>query len=435
MTNTLKCAACNIVIDELLAYVQNKISVVDEVTLKRICVSAFTSSEIKTSKSLLFESLPTDRRKILRKNKGKEERDLDDIICVFKSVDPDVIPVFVARELERLPPVLFDHLDCTKLLKDLTRLNAEIEEVKNTYVTVKQIEELRLYIHELKHASLPPSLNPAAYVNMRRGAWNLDSGPVGLTMSHNSTSDEQEVHQSGNLQNISDIIIPDTQIVGNRNQNDDAMICTPLSRAVCKNDSPVAPAAKPISCERSADIQNTTLSPITDAVMQTTRTSAPEKAQDDPGSQSSHPRKSNMVLSKDKENINEWQMVKKRNKKPKYRYLGVLGKSEASLSSFKAAEKRIPIFITNIHSDAVEVDIVNYIKKKTQEKVSLEKIYTKKAVDHKAYKFLVPESKLSLFLDEKLWPQGIIFRRFIHYKNRQADTKTSAGGPIPSKYE
>lgn len=104
MANRVKCATCNIVIDELLAYIHNKLSVIDEESLKRICVSAFTSSEISKSKSLLFESLAADQRKIIRKRKGKEERNIDDIICVLKSVDPDKIPIFVARELEKLPP-------------------------------------------------------------------------------------------------------------------------------------------------------------------------------------------------------------------------------------------------------------------------------------------------------------------------------------------
>lgn len=92
-TSTLKCTSCNIVIDELLAYVQNKLSVIDEESLIRICVSAFKSDEIKKSKSLLFESLPTDKRKILRKKGGKENRDILDIIVLFKSVDPDIAPV------------------------------------------------------------------------------------------------------------------------------------------------------------------------------------------------------------------------------------------------------------------------------------------------------------------------------------------------------
>lgn len=115
MSVTVKCNVCNIVIDEMLSYIQNKLSVIDEETLVRLCTSAFTAAEIKISKALLFESVPTGKRNVLRKGDRKEQREINDIMNLFRTADPSSIPVFVARQLEKLPPILFDHLDCTKL--------------------------------------------------------------------------------------------------------------------------------------------------------------------------------------------------------------------------------------------------------------------------------------------------------------------------------
>lgn len=424
--NTLKCSQCNIVIDELLAYVQNKISVIDEETLKRICVSAFTSSEISKSKCLLFESLPPVQRKILRKGSKKEERDLDDIISVFKSVDPDIIPVFVARVLEKLPPILFDHLDCTKLLKDLTKLSSEIADIKATYITVQQFEELRSDIRNLKYASLPPSsVNlSTGYVNIKRGAWNMSSGPVGLTLDHNSSAEEHENLQGLQLQNNECNVL-------DVNKDNCALECTPQSQSMHENETStppvtteaesaidaVAPPIQLVSYERGG-MPSTEMSPISvnpgDTIQKiVTINSQPQTAN---------------------ESKNAWRTVNRRQKKPKYRYLGEKGKAETSTSSFKAAEKMTPIFITNVHNDTVESDIVDYIKSKTQVTVSLEKINTKKILNHKAYKFFVPETKVTEFLDENIWPDGIIFRRFVHYKNRRADGVALANGPQTSKY-
>ncbi|KAJ8715420.1 hypothetical protein PYW07_009902 [Mythimna separata] len=188
MTNILKCDKCNIVIDEMLSYIQNKVSVIDEETLVRICVSSFTSDEIKQSKSLLFDAIPSNLRKIIRKNKGKEGRDLTDIINLFKSAEPDDIPVFVARRLEKLPPITFDHLDCTKLLKDLVRMQAAMDEIKSTYATLENLRDLRTELFQIRNDSLPPT--SAFKVNAKRGAWLLDSGPMGLSHLHNSSVDE-----------------------------------------------------------------------------------------------------------------------------------------------------------------------------------------------------------------------------------------------------
>lgn len=183
MAFTVKCNTCNIVIDELLAYVQNKISIIDEERLTRICVSAFKNEEIIRSKALLFESLPTDKRKISRRRRGKENRDVEDIISLFKGTDPEVMPVFVARDLEKLPPVTFDHVDVTKLLKDLLILQTELSDIKSKYVTSEQLEELKLELRS--RVSVSDVSTPNQYrnirINTRRGAACLDSGPRGLS--------------------------------------------------------------------------------------------------------------------------------------------------------------------------------------------------------------------------------------------------------------
>lgn len=68
---------------------------------------------------------------------------IHDIISVFKVNDPDVLPVFVARDLEKLPPITLDHLDVSKLLKDLMIIQTEIKNIKSSYATVEQLETLK----------------------------------------------------------------------------------------------------------------------------------------------------------------------------------------------------------------------------------------------------------------------------------------------------
>jgi hypothetical protein len=115
-----------------------------------------------------------------------------------------------------------------------------------------------------------------------------------------------------------------------------------------------------------------------------------------------------------------WQRVSYRKKQTNnYRYVGKSG--NARDFNFRAADKKVPIFITNIHRDTMEDDIVRYIQSKTNDLVSLERINMKVERDHKAYKFFVTESKLSSYLDANIWPQGIVFRRFNSFKYRHAN--------------
>ncbi|XP_026738663.1 uncharacterized protein LOC113501674 [Trichoplusia ni] len=409
MSSTLKCSVCNIVIDELLSYIQNKISVIDEITLMRICTTSFSSEEIQKSKSLLFDSLSTDVRKISRKRKGKEVRDLEDIISLFKVTDPDAIPIFVARQLEKLPPITFDHLDCTKLLKDLLLVKEEIEQVKTTYASVKQLEDLRNEVIGLKNDRI--MYTPAQYINNKSGAWfdNNEANAINdSTIEVNSVCDKlqkEELVANSKLQNNSNCRYPkisDKEIVNCVNEEPSVVVTHRDMQKSPRTPPPLAPVTEN-KTKQQKDDQLTVL--ITSAPV------SPNAAESECESR----------------NNTEWRTISYK-KRSNYRYAGKAGTARDVQGSFKAAERKVPIFISNVHKDTMAKDIVSYIQSKTQDVVSLEKINTKKQKEHNAYKFFVSESKLSLFLDENIWPEGIIFRRFVHFKSkyvRDMSTKTA----------
>lgn len=96
-------------------------------------------------------------------------------------------------------------------------------------------------------------------------------------------------------------------------------------------------------------------------------------------------------------------------------YKGKMGNSTVETEyNFRAADRKIPIFITNVHKETSESDICKYNYVKTSENVTLYKLVMKNQSDHDAYKFFVSASKVQLFLDVKLWPRGIIFRCFVY---------------------
>lgn len=390
----------------MLSYIQNKISVIDEETLVRICKTSFSSDEIKNSKSLLFDSIPTDKIKIKRKNKGKEERDLADIVNLFKSTEPDLIPVFVARDLERLPPVLYDHVDCTKLLKDLLRVQTELKDVKSTYVTQDQLRDLRSEFLQLKNDSLPYHLSTTTQnVNKRRGAWLLDSGPMGLSDMQNPSVNES-LNNDNSETHYRDIMRVDLNNIVTQS-------------AVDQRSEPGGSRSE--KCEPPLKV----LSPTKTGSVTSPAPSGADQRQDqlrnDGGGASPHSVNVNARKPLLNNDSNEgWQRVSKR-KKPIYRYLGTTGVSKDKEGKFKAAERRIPIFITKVHKDTKEKDIVDYLYKETHEMIRLEKISFKQERDHNAYKFFVPEQKLSMFLNDKLWPEGIIFRRFVNFTQNKTN--------------
>lgn len=163
----------------MLAFVQNKLDVMDEQSLAQICESAFSAKDIEVAKSLLFESL--SKRPKARKRHGKTLRNIEDIICMLKETDPEQVPIFVAKDLEKLPPISFDHIDVTALLKKIVLLENSVKDIQLKYVKKVDLTE-EVY---KDFASNYPSFKQATKnINLKRGArYDLmhNSGPMALT--------------------------------------------------------------------------------------------------------------------------------------------------------------------------------------------------------------------------------------------------------------
>lgn len=103
------------------------------------------------AKSLLFESV--SKRPKTRKRQGKTLRNIEDTIGLFKEMDPEQVPIFVAKKLEKLPPISFDHIDVRALLKKIVLLEKSIFDIRLGYVRKVDLTE------EITKNVIIPSLN------------------------------------------------------------------------------------------------------------------------------------------------------------------------------------------------------------------------------------------------------------------------------------
>lgn len=79
--NMLKCTNCNVVISEVLVFIRNKHDVMDNESLIRICISAFSEDKIDDAKKLIF-SLTKTSKKLISRRKEKKQKDLDDMMSI-----------------------------------------------------------------------------------------------------------------------------------------------------------------------------------------------------------------------------------------------------------------------------------------------------------------------------------------------------------------
>lgn len=409
VSNIIKCNTCNIVICEVLAFFQNKIDVMDEESLVNICSTNFSVEDIETAKKLLFDSVKTKLRHIARKGTGKTQRHLYDVITLFKETDPEHVPIFVAKELHKLPPINFDHLDSTRLLKDILIIQKEIKLLKNSCVSNDQLLEIKNELNNLKTASIVNNFD--LNVNSKRGGSNriesfcYDSGPVAL-----SPYIKERNARSSRSSNEDQNIIPDIE---------------PEFRDILTQ---TVAAVSPRNIQ--TEMQDTASESCAQASMNHTAGNKVNSV----WSKSNTNEQNEGGERKDKDDVtpSEWTLIQR--KRLRNNKQGSEGKAVTqSNDKFKAADIRIPLFINNVDKNTKEIDILNYITLKTSiSKVTIKQINMKKQKRYNAYKIFVPHTKLSMFLNDDLWPEGIRFRRFIYfnrdnYNNRELNSRDIAG--------
>lgn len=98
----------------------------------------------------------------------KVQRDLEDMATLLLNTDPEKTPLFVARDLHKLPPVDFKHVDVTRLLKDLRFLQSEMRVIQETYVTSEQLCTLKQELQRNSNTNKNKSGSCDSFINVNK---------------------------------------------------------------------------------------------------------------------------------------------------------------------------------------------------------------------------------------------------------------------------
>ena len=109
----------------------NKIDVLPPQSIADLCLTTYEEGEIEAAKKRLFDLCADDNSSRFRRYQGpkKSAANLDDMIRLLQEKGTDV-PLFVARDLSRLPPITFDCVDVSSLLHSVRRAQLEIDVLK-----------------------------------------------------------------------------------------------------------------------------------------------------------------------------------------------------------------------------------------------------------------------------------------------------------------
>jgi hypothetical protein len=122
-------SAGGVIVNELLCFVCNKLDILTHDTIVKLCGDAFSDPEIEDSKTILFDLCAKDRM-IKRRGVDMKKNNLNDILNLLHGLEPAVIPCFAAVELSKLPPIYYNHMDMSVILKELDSVKSDIAELK-----------------------------------------------------------------------------------------------------------------------------------------------------------------------------------------------------------------------------------------------------------------------------------------------------------------
>ena len=148
-------------VNELLCFISNKMDVMTQDLLVKLCTDFYGKGVIDNAKKLVYAkcnamnldiALP---RFVKRQGPKKKQSDVLDIIGLCHEVGSK-LPVFVARDLSNLPPVSVNSFDVASLMRDIedmklqllgladmSRLSREINDAVNSITNVLPVERER----------------------------------------------------------------------------------------------------------------------------------------------------------------------------------------------------------------------------------------------------------------------------------------------------
>lgn len=347
---------CRVVINELLTFVQNKVDVLDEVSIIQICSTGFQEDEIESAKCLIVDLVPG--RRVTRKGDGKTTKTLQDIIKIMKETDPDQLPTFVARDLNKLPPVTFDHIDVTRFLKDLTLLKAEMTEK----ATIAETNALKLELSQIKET--------ISQITQQRT--KVNNPPSKMVNS----------------------FIDSPNILNENNASHDK------SQLSMHNGTKPKPKPPQSTCHQGASKQSAPSTYSTYATSKRTRGKAETADRE-----RTHHNNNNSVGRNTDDDFTL--VVNKR----KMRNVNKRG-TGSNVGNLRIANLAVGLYVSRFAPETSTEDVKSYIENKGLTTVNIEILKPFKETPFKTFKIMIQQSDIQTVMNNDFWPQGTVFRRF-----------------------
>ena len=142
-----------VVQNELLCFMQNKMDIFTQNMLVKSIVNFYTDSEIKEAKDMLFDKygnkVSPSLKNCQRTGNGKSEKNVLDIYALLGRISLDICPVYVAANLAKLPPLDPDNYDAMALSQQVNEVRKGMSEFNNIASLFSEVNDIKMQLNDL----------------------------------------------------------------------------------------------------------------------------------------------------------------------------------------------------------------------------------------------------------------------------------------------
>ena len=175
--------------------------------ISKLCCDFYSNSAIQEAKDMLLSSISLpefDKRKTRRKTRIAETN-MQDIITIFYKMKPREMPVFVAKNVNNLPPLSMNNFDMAHIIEEMSNIKCKMS-------ILQEAQEKSLAVHaalcndvpERSHSvEAPPTSSDGAMPEVVQLQQEVTDGtPKSPAVVFNITGNSTEHGMDGNDEDL-----------------------------------------------------------------------------------------------------------------------------------------------------------------------------------------------------------------------------------------
>ena len=123
--------------NELLCFVSCKVRICTFDVIVKMCTDFYDSDVIAAAKDDLMGgvTLPEDDKRSGRRRVNLKEVHMKDIVSIFLEIKPEDVPVFLAGDLNNVPPMSLNNFDMSRIIIDMEVLKSQMKIIQEAQET------------------------------------------------------------------------------------------------------------------------------------------------------------------------------------------------------------------------------------------------------------------------------------------------------------